>query len=137
MKRLTTAAWWYWLLTLIALALATANYPQGFTGAVALCVIQIIHFGLSKRSLTVFPLQVRIAYLGLLLLSLLPGADFILWIQLIGTSAMVTFNYCLLARVLALMPWNRLTPLTTDAIVTTLFSAPVAGSVQQQPARAA
>ncbi len=132
MNRLKTYAWWYWCLTVPALAFAVAQHQSGLFVAIILCVIQIGHFYSRERSVAAFPVQVRVAYLGLLLLSLLPGGLFILWIQLIGTSAMVTINYCLLARVLTLMPWNRNAPLTYASIRDTLFSPPVTGSVHQQ-----
>lgn len=132
MNRLTTSAWWYWLAMVVALAFTLAVDPRGLAIAVGLCLLQILHFGLREGSLTAFPLQVRIAYLMLLLLSLLPGGQFILWIQLIGTTAMVTVNYCLLARVLTLMPWNTDRPVGLKTVIDTLFAAPVAGSVQDR-----
>lgn len=38
------------------------------------------------------------------------------WVQVIGTTAMVTAGYCLLARLLRLAPFNRTDPLTWSLI---------------------
>lgn len=132
MERTKTVAWWYWLVTVAFLVVAVTGNPLGLYAAVSLCSVQVFHYGVRHRSVAAFPVQVRIAYLGLLLLSQAPGGQIILWVQLLGTTAMVTVNYCLLARVLSLMPWNRDAPLTKDVIISTLFSAPVAGSVQEK-----
>lgn len=50
------------------------------------------------------------------------------WIQLAGTAAVVTVDYCALARLLTLAPWNRREPLSLALVGRTLFSAPVQGS---------
>jgi len=54
---------------------------------------------------------------------------FIHWIQLAGTTAMVFVGYCPLARMLALMPWNRREPLDRERLVRVLFRPPVQGSI--------
>ena len=132
MDRLKTAAWWYWFLTVVMLTFAVTGFQEAVYAAMALCSWQVIHFRARESSFKAFPVQVRIAYLGLLAISLLPGGFLILWLQLVGTTAMVTVNYCLLARVLSLMPWNRTTPVNFKIIVSTIFSFPVAGSVKEE-----
>lgn len=135
MQRIKTLSWWYWLATAILLAFAVDGNEWARQAAIALSIVQLLQFGWIHRQLSAFPVQVRSAYLGLLLLSYLPGGIAILWLQLLGTTAMVTANYCLLARVLSLMPWNRDTPVTPATIIHTIFSAPVTGSVQQKLAK--
>ncbi|MEW5792622.1 MAG: hypothetical protein ACOY4L_00780 [Pseudomonadota bacterium] len=66
-----SVAWWYWLATVLLLGLGLlGGYFAAFYAAIVLTAIQVVHFALRDRSLASFPVQVRIAYLGLLLLAL-------------------------------------------------------------------
>ncbi|MCA1804518.1 MAG: hypothetical protein LC646_04035 [Xanthomonadaceae bacterium] len=56
---------------------------------------------------------------------------FIYFIQIIGTTAMMLFDYCPLARFLSLMPWNRREPFSLDLLKRTVFSPPVRGNILQ------
>ncbi len=120
----------YWQLTVILLAMSLAGWPPGHPLALGLCGVQSIHFAILDRSLTAFPVQVRLAYAGLLALALWEPLRFLLWVQLIGTSAMVVCDYCLLARITALMPWNRSQPFSLQLMKKTIFSRPVPGRIQ-------
>ncbi|HKL77944.1 MAG TPA: hypothetical protein VJ985_06210 [Gammaproteobacteria bacterium] len=124
--------WWYWLVTVVLLAVGLAGYFPAFYAAIALCVVQVFHFRQRSRRWTAFPVQVRVAYLGLLLLALWEPLRWIFWVQLVGTTAMVTVDYCFLARCLSLLPWNRSEPLTWSGVWRTFFSAPVSGSVAER-----
>jgi hypothetical protein len=53
------------------------------------------------------------------------------WIQFVGTWALVLSGYCLMARVLSLLPWNRTEPLSAALVRRTLFSPPTRGNVLQ------
>jgi hypothetical protein len=55
--------------------------------------------------------------------------EWMLWAQLIGTSISVLFDYCAMARMLALAPWNRIQPLNWHLVMRTFFSRPVSGSI--------
>jgi hypothetical protein len=131
MNRYTNISWWYWALTVPLLGAGLAGYSEGFYAAMVLTAVQIQHFGLREKSLTAFPVQVRMAYLGLLLLASWWPFYWVYWVQLIGTTAMVLFDYCLLARIVSLMPWNRSRPFTLDLFTRTFFSAPVPGNIMQ------
>ncbi|MGH7230523.1 MAG: hypothetical protein ACREJU_04095 [Nitrospiraceae bacterium] len=72
--------------------------------------------------MTAFPVQVRVAYLILLILGQWTPLHWVLWVQLVGTSARVLTGYCLLARTLSLLPWNRFEPLSTALLRRTYFS---------------
>ena len=63
----------------------------------------------------------------MLLAGLWPPLSFLHWIQLIGTTARVTTGYCLLARLLSLLPWNRSEKLSGRLIVRRLFQQDRAG----------
>jgi len=98
---------------------------------IGLNLIQVIHFIHREKSLTAFPVQVRMSYLGLLFLAQAPYLFWIFWWQLLGTAAMVLYQYCFLARCLSLMPWNRREPCSMALVKRTFFSAPVTGNILQ------
>lgn len=123
--------WWYWLATVPLLIVGLAGRTEAFYCAMALTVVQWIHFALRDRSLISFPAQVRAGYLCLLLLGQWDPFYFIYYIQLIGTSAMVMLGYCPLARFLSLMPWNRSEPFSFSLAKRTILSPPVHGSILQ------
>jgi len=76
-----------------------------------------------EGELAAFPVQVRAAYLALLVAGLYPPLGFIHWVQLVGTWAMVLVGYCPLARALSLLPWNRSQPLSAALVRRTFVSA--------------
>ena len=131
MKFSNNIVWWYWLFTTLLLIAAVAGNALSLQAVITLNIIQVVHFIIREKSLTAFPVQVRIAYLGLLFLSQAPYMFWILWWQLIGTAAMVLFGYCFLARCMSLMPWNKTEGYSIELIKRTFFSAPVKGNVLQ------
>lgn len=137
MSRLSDAAWWYWLATVVFLIGWLSGCMTCFYLAVALCVVQTVHFARHRRSMTAFPVQVRLAYLTLLIAGLWPPLRFVHWIQLIGTSIVVLSDYCFLARVLSLLPWNRTEPLTARLVRRSFLAAPVRDDFIQESAGAA
>jgi hypothetical protein len=129
-SRFTGIKWWYWLATAILLAAhLLGGVAWAIHAAVALGAIQLVHFALREGRLVAFPVQVRVAYLMLLVIGSVPLLGFIHWIQLFGTWAMVLVGYCPLARMLSLLPWNRCEPLSGELIGRTFFSPPVSGSI--------
>jgi hypothetical protein len=129
MKRQRGLVWWYWLLTGVALGASLAGGNAGLTVAIALTTLAGIHLGLRSRSMVALPVQVRAAYLGLLLLGSWPPLRALHWMQLAGTAVVLVFDYCVLARLLSLLPWNRRAPLTRARLLATFLSPPVRGSV--------
>jgi hypothetical protein len=127
MKTARDLGWWYWLLTVGLLAAGLAGWQLGIYLAIALCVIQIGHVMSLTHDVTAFPVQVRIAYLALLLAGLWKPLHWIHWIQLVGTTARVLVGYCFLARTLSLAPWNRLQPFTLALLQRTYCSIQMSG----------
>jgi hypothetical protein len=123
--------WWYWLVTDLALVYGLLGGPLGFAPVIGITLVQAGHYLARERSLIAFPVQVRLGYLGLLLLGQWPPLYFVYWIQLAGTTAMVCFDYCPLARFLSLMPWNRREPFTLSLVARTITSPPVRGNILQ------
>lgn len=121
MSRLFDIAWWYWLATVVLLTGWLSGCSTCFWLATVLCIVQAAHFAWHRRSWIAFPVQVRLAYLLLLITGLWPPLGFIHGIQLIGTSAAVAVDYCFLARVLSLLRWNRTEPLSSELVRRTFF----------------
>lgn len=121
--------WWYWFATDLLLLAGVIGNPWGYYPVLALGAVQAVHFLWLKGSIRAFPVQVRVAYLGLLVAGVWEPLRFIHWIQLAGTTAVITVDYCPLARILSLFPWNREGPLTWRRVFRTFFSPPVPGSI--------
>jgi hypothetical protein len=124
-------SWLYWLVTDLGLVYGLLGLPFAFAPVIGLTLVQCAHFWRRERRVGAFPLQVRLGYLVLLVLGQWPPLSFIYGIQLAGTSAMVGFDYCPLARFLSLMPWNRIEPLTLSLLRRTFLSPPVRGDILQ------
>jgi hypothetical protein len=124
-------SWWYWLAMALLLAFGLSAWEPAFVWAIVLGAMQSVHFLLREGRPGAFPVQVRLAYLGLLLLGQWEPLQFIYWIQLAGTWAMVLFGYCPLARFLSLMPWNRTQRFSLSLLARTFLSPPVTGSILQ------
>lgn len=122
--------WIYWAITDVFLILGVSVDPQFLYSAIALNVIQVLHFYWLTPQINHFAVQVRIAYLLLLIAALYPPLFFIFYLQIIGTTAMVLGNYCFLARFMSIMPWNSTKDFSLDLVKETFFSKPVNGSVQ-------
>lgn len=129
MTRHRTLTWWYWLFTLGALAAGLAGWAEGLAMAIALTVLQAVHFAWRARSATAFPVQVRVAYLGLLLLGAWAPLEPLHLLLLAGTATLLAVDYCPLARILSLLPWNRKGPLTLARLRAAFLSPPVHGSI--------
>ena len=114
--------WWYWLVTAGLLTFGISGDPAGFLLAIALTIIQLVHFLFRERSITAFPVQVRIWYLVLLLVAWQEPLQWIYWIPAIGTWAQVIVGYCAMARCVSLLPWNRSEELSFDLLMKTFFS---------------
>lgn len=123
--------WWYWLLTVALLAAGLMLWPPALYGAIGLTALQVVHFAAVNKSLAAFPVQVRLAYLAMLVAGLWEPLRVLHWIQLVGTTARVAVDYCLLARALSLLPWNRSEPFSLSLVRQRIFSAPRRGSILQ------
>ena len=113
----------------VLIAGVLSGIEHSYQAVVIINIIQVAHFAMRERSLTAFPVQVRVTYLGLLLLSQAPYMIWVLWWQLIGTAAMVSVKYCFLARLMSLMPWNKSEKYSVDLFKRTFFTPPIDGNV--------
>ncbi|MGA7950746.1 MAG: hypothetical protein WCA45_11405 [Thiobacillaceae bacterium] len=123
--------WWFWLVLACLLTAGVSGHETGFILAVGVSVLQLMHSVISEHSVTAFPVQVRFWFLMYVLMALPEPMQVIYWLPAIGTWARSIFGYCVLARTLSLLPWNRQVPFSSDLLMRTLFSRPVRGSILQ------
>ena len=87
-------------------------------------VLQTLLYAWQDRSPITFPVQMRGIFLLVAVLGLLPGFAVLHWLQVVGTTAYLAFDYCILARLVVLLPWNRVVPLSWEVVRVALFSSP-------------
>jgi hypothetical protein len=116
--------WRYWSVLAGLLIADRAGWPAALPLAIGLSAAQLAHFGCRTRSFTAFPVQVRSAYLAILLIAAWPPANWLLWVPAVGTPVQVLFGYCALARMLSLAPWNRRQPLSWSLVWRTFTARP-------------
>ena len=121
--RLSDYTWWMWLSLACSLLAGLLVDPIYFFLAILISTIQAVWFLARERSVSSFPAQLRLAYWLLLLVLYVPPLRFLYWVPAIGTLLLCFSGYCLLARSLSLLPWNRNSPLTFQEVVRT-FSVP-------------
>lgn len=122
-------SWWYWVVTSICLWLTMTVYPEAYQWTVVIAVIQLLHFSLLEGSATHFSVQIRWGFLIYLLIALPENLQWILWLPAFGTLARVLFGYCLMARLLMLLPFNRKVKLTWQFVREAFLTPPVRGSI--------
>lgn len=113
--------WWTWFLTVLALGAALAG-SLSVIAVIAWCLLQAAFFARRERRLGALVVQTRLAFAVLLALGTLEPIAVIHWLQLVGLSVRLTLEYCLLARTLSLMPWNRRVPLSCALIYRTYMT---------------
>lgn len=116
--------WWVWTVTVALLTAGLCGYSFAFVGAMALTAGQGLALAIRERSLGAFSVWLRIVYLLLLLVCYPPFLRWLYVLPAAGTLALIIFGYCLLARVVSLLPWNRREPLSLDLLRRTFLSAP-------------
>ena len=123
--------WRYWFATVVPLTAGVLGNPVGFQIAIGITVVQLLHFSIRTQSITAFAVQVRFAYLCLLVVAFAEPLRLLYWIPTIGTWALLLFGYCTMARVVSLLPWNRTEDFSLALLKTTFLSPPVRGSLMQ------
>jgi hypothetical protein len=116
--------WWAWMITTALLFVGLAGYDVAFIGAMAVTASQGIIVLVRDRSLAAFSVQLRGAYLLLMLICYPPPMRWLYWLPTVGTFALIVFGYCFLARILSLFPWNSPETYSIARLRRTFFSAP-------------
>ena len=119
-----TAAWWYWLASTVCLWLTVTGVYPAFDITLAIAVMQLMHFLIRDRAQPTLTIQIRAGYLFVLLLTLIPGFSWFLWVPAIGTLARVLYSYCIMARMLILLPFNRRESLTMSYVKKAFLTPP-------------
>jgi hypothetical protein len=120
---------WYWFATAAFLALGVLGRPAGTAAAIGLTGVQLAHFAWTERRLASLAMQVRWLFLAVLLLGLWHQLAALHVLAVAGASVNVSFGYCLAARMLSLMPWNRRVPLSAGLIAWTFLEPPATTSI--------
>lgn len=125
-----TIAWWYLLGTLILILTGLLVSHTAFFWAIALCLAQAVHFGIEDKNFLSFTCQVRYAMIAMLAAGLWEPLSWIYWVMVCGLTARLTVNYCMLARIMALMPWNRKQAFSEELCKRAIFLPPTKGKIQ-------
>jgi hypothetical protein len=120
--------WWVWLATALLLVAGLVWTEVAFEGAILLSAAQTGFYLRKHDSFAPYPVQIRVAYTALLIVCFAPFMRWLYWLPALGTFALILFGYCLMARVLSLMPWNRTERLSLELVCRTLFTPPVIGN---------
>ena len=62
MKFSSKLVWWYWAITTFLLVGVLAGYNECLQAVIALNIVQVVHFIYREKSVTAFPVQVRVVY---------------------------------------------------------------------------
>jgi len=100
--------WWFWLVTLVFIIAALAGWSPAYTIVMAISALQVIFFLVQEKSLSAYPVQIRIVYFAWTLLGLwMAGRLYFYILLLLGTIMVTFFGRCVIGLVLKLMPWNK------------------------------
>jgi len=100
--------WWFWLVTLVFIILALVGWSPAYYAVIAISAVQVIFFLVQEKSLSAYPVQIRIVYFAWTLFGLWPAGRLYFYILLLLGTIMVTFfARCVIAQGLKLMPWNK------------------------------
>jgi hypothetical protein len=103
--------WWFWLVTLAFIITALLGWFTAYYVVIAISALQVVFFLAQEKSLSAFPVQIRVAYFALTLFGLWPGVGVVIYlILLLGTIMVTFFGRCMIALGLKYMPWNKERP---------------------------
>jgi hypothetical protein len=128
--RVRDPGWWYWLATTIALYIGPFVDARGYSAALFITVAHLSHYLIRDRGLT-FPVQVRAGVLLFMLLGLFEPLLFFYWMLGFGGTVQVLFGYCIMARMVSLLPWNLREPFGFALVRKTFMTPPSIGVVRQ------
>jgi hypothetical protein len=128
--------WWAWTITAALLVVGLSGQSLAFIGAMTVTAVQGLIVLIRDRSLAAFSVQIRVAYLLLMLICYPSQLRWLYWLPTVGTFALIIFGYCIMARLLSLLPWNSRESYTLDRLRRTFFAAPDLNRVKTNPAAA-
>ena len=120
--------WWVWFATWLLLILGLFDRSFYLWVVILSALHAVLFLGLFRFRTSPFPVQVRLAYLLWVAVgTYVPGMIVLMWITTLGLPANLFLNYCPLARLMLLMPWNRTEPLSLNLLRRVFLSPPSAG----------
>jgi hypothetical protein len=115
---------WLWLVTAGLLLAYLGGKPAALVLAALLTAGRAAYQATQLRRGGALATQVRALALVVMLLGSVPGLRWLLLVQLAAMSMLIAFDYCVAARLLALLPWNRSRPLTAVLLREALLTPP-------------
>ena len=99
--------WWFWPIILVFMIAGTVGWQPGFDIAIAIAIIQLLYSAFCLKSVTAFPVQVRILYTSLVICALWVPYNILYILLILGTMSVTFTGNCILALFLKIMPWNK------------------------------
>jgi hypothetical protein len=100
--------WWFWFVTLVFIIAAVMGWNPGYYVVIGISAVQVVFFLAQYKSLSAFPVQIRVVYFAFTLFAFWPEVGFFIYLILLAGTIMVTFfGRCSIALMLKHMPWNR------------------------------
>ena len=126
--------WVLWFLTWIGL-LAGLRDPAFYQVGVAYTAAHLILvLALNRFRFSASPVQARIAYLLWVTVgTYVPHMTVLLTITTLGLIGNLFFDYCALARLVVLLPWNRGEKLSFDLVARVFLTPPAKGRFRLPP----
>ena len=119
----------YWLAIVLSMAAHFAGAPGAMPLALGVAGLQTVHALAATRQGSHLSVQVRAVFLALLCIGLLPHLGPLHVLMVVGTGVLLVTDYCLLARLLSLLPWNRHEPISIDLLRRLLSTPPARGPI--------
>jgi hypothetical protein len=111
-------------------SLRFAGYTNAVAVAIVLCTsLAVVDLILRRWDVRAMSVQIRLGYVLLLALGLIPGLEWIHVVQIVGTSIRVMTGYCLLERELRMLPWNQSGGTSWSQMCNILLACPGAGGI--------
>lgn len=120
--------WGFWFITWLAL-MAGFFYRSFYDYVVVFSAIHVlVFFFLFQYQLKPFPVQLRVVYLVWVLVgTYVPYMVILMYITTIGLASNLFLNYCPLARMMYLLPWNREEHFSFNLLMRVILTPPVPG----------
>ena len=101
--------WWFWFVTLGFMIAALFGWIPGYYVVIGISALQVVFFLIQEKSISAYPVQIRIVYFAFTLFGLWSGLPRLIMIGLLtlGTIMVTFFGRCIIAQGLKLMPWNK------------------------------
>ena len=101
--------WWFWFVTLGFMIAALLGWTPGYYIVIGISAVQVIFFLIQEKSISAYPVQIRIVYFAITLFGLWTGLPRLILISLLalGTIMVTFFGRCIIAQGLKFMPWNK------------------------------